>query len=160
MDEVVKLDFFFFIIFVAKSVVSTTKRWNCIVLTYHKTRWYNSSHANECVVVEYEEKSLDYRPLMNVVKQCEANSPLMSTSAKVPKYILQSANRWAHVKPLARSNDQGTLMYSPDCQRENLSLMHTSLKVLIKNLSLNLDNVLMSIGQDLLEGRHYESPII
>jgi hypothetical protein len=35
-------------------------------------RWYNSSHANECVGVEHEEKSLDYRPLMNVVNQCEA----------------------------------------------------------------------------------------
>jgi hypothetical protein len=27
--------------------------------------------VNECVDVEHEEKSLDYRPLMNVVNQCE-----------------------------------------------------------------------------------------
>ena len=77
----------------------------------------------------------------------------MSMSAKVPKYILQSVNKWADVEPLARSDDQGTLMYSHDCQRENLSLMHTSLKVLLRTLVLDLDNVLMSIGQDLLEGR-------
>ena len=74
-------------------------------------------------------------------------------SAKVPKYILQSANRWADVEPLARSDDQGTLMYSHDCQQENLSLMHTSLKVLLRTLVLDQDNVLMLIGQDLLEGR-------
>ena len=90
---------------------------------------------------------------MNVVNQCEANSPLMSMSSKVPKYILRSANRWANVEPLVRSDDQGTLMYSHDCQRENLSLMHTSLKVLIRTLVLDLDNVLMSIGQNFLEGR-------
>ena len=65
--------------------------------------------------VENGKKTLDYRPLMNVVNQCEEISPLMSMSAKVPKYIVQSANKWADVKPLARSNDQGTLMYSHDC---------------------------------------------
>jgi hypothetical protein len=64
----------------------------CIVFTCYKTQWYNSSHANKCVDVEHEKKSLDYRPLMNVVNQCEANSPLMSMSAKVPEYILRSAN--------------------------------------------------------------------
>jgi hypothetical protein len=32
----------------------------CIVVTGGETRWYNSSHANECVDVEHEEKSLDY----------------------------------------------------------------------------------------------------
>ena len=37
-----------------------------------QTRWYNSNHANGCVDVEHEEKSLDYRPLMNAVNQCEA----------------------------------------------------------------------------------------
>ena len=55
---------------------------------------------------------------MNVHNQCEAISPLMSMSAKVPKYIVQSVNKWADVEPLERSNDQGTLMYSHDCQRE------------------------------------------
>ena len=45
----------------------------------------NSSHVNKCVVVEHEEKSLDYQPLMNFVNQCEEKSPLMSMSAKVPK---------------------------------------------------------------------------
>ena len=74
-------------------------------------------------------------------------------SAKVPKYILQSVNRCDDAEPLARSNDQGTLMYSHDYQRENLSLMHTSLKVLMRTLALDLDNVSMSIGQGLLEGR-------
>ena len=77
--------------------------------------WHNSFHVNECVDVEHGKKSLDYRPLMNVVNQCEANSPLMSMSAKVPKHILRSANEWADVEPLARSNNQGTLMYSHDC---------------------------------------------
>jgi hypothetical protein len=72
--------------------------------------------VNGCVDVEHEEKSLDYRPLMNVVNQCEANSPLMSMSAEVPKYILRSSNRCADVEPLARSGDQGTMMYSYDCQ--------------------------------------------
>jgi hypothetical protein len=64
----------------------------CIVFACYKTQWYNPSHANKCVDVEHEKKSLDYRPLMNAVNQCEANSPLMSMSAKVPKYILRSAN--------------------------------------------------------------------
>ena len=120
--------------------------WNDVVFNRYKIRWYNYSHANKCVDVEHEEKSLNYRPLMNVVNQCEANSPLMSMSAKVPKYNSQSVNKWADVEPLARSDDQGTLMYSHDCQRENLSLMHTSLKVLLRTLVLDLDNVLMSIG--------------
>jgi hypothetical protein len=40
----------------------------------------------------------------------------MSMSAKVPEYILQSENEWADVETLARSDDQGTLMYSHDCQ--------------------------------------------
>ena len=80
-----------------------------------QNRWYNSHHANECVDVEHEEKLLDYRPLMNAVNQCETNSPVMSMSVKVLEYILQSENRWADVEPLARSNDQGTLMYSHDC---------------------------------------------
>ena len=71
---------------------------------------------NECVDVEHENKSLDYRPLMNVVNQCETNSPLMSMSSKVPKYILRSVNRCVDVEPLARSDDQGTLMYSHVCQ--------------------------------------------
>jgi hypothetical protein len=44
-----------------------------IVSTCYKTRWYNSSHANKCVDVEHENKSLDYRPLMDVVNQCEEN---------------------------------------------------------------------------------------
>jgi len=91
---------------------------------------------------------------MNVVNQCEANSPLMSMSAKVPKYILRSTNRWADVEPLARSNDQGTLVYSHDCWRESLSLRNTSLKVLIITLVFIPDKVLRSMGQDLLEGRH------
>ena len=90
---------------------------------------------------------------MNVVNQCETNSTLMSMSVKVPKYMFQSASKWTDVEPLARSDDQGTLMYFHDCQRKNLSLMHTSLKVLLRTLVLDLDNVLMSIGQDLLEGR-------
>ncbi len=71
---------------------------------------------NKCVDVEHGKKSLDYRPLMNVINQCEANSPLMSMSAKVPKYILRSANGCVEVEPLARSEDQGTLIYSHDRQ--------------------------------------------
>jgi hypothetical protein len=43
------------------------------------------------------------------------------------EYILRSANRCADVEPLARSDDQGTLMYSHDRQRENLPLRHASL---------------------------------
>ena len=43
-----------------------------IVFTCYKTQWYSSNHANVCVEVEHEEKSLDYRPLINVVNQCEA----------------------------------------------------------------------------------------
>ena len=70
---------------------------------------------NECVSVEHGEKSLDYCPLMNFVNQCETNLPVMSMSVKVPEYILRSENRWVDVKPLARSNDQETLMYSHDC---------------------------------------------
>jgi len=79
-------------------------------------QWYISSHGNKCVFFKHKEKSLDYWPLMNFVNQCEANFPLMSTSAKVPNHILQSANRRADVEPPARSNDLGTLMYSHDCQ--------------------------------------------
>jgi hypothetical protein len=92
-----------------------------------QTRWYNSIHANECIDVEHEVKSLDYRPLMHVVNQCKENSPLMSMSSKVHEYILRTANRFANVETLGRSNDQGTLMYSHDCQRENLPLRHESL---------------------------------
>jgi len=51
----------------------------------------------------------------------------MSMSAKVPEYILRSANGCADVEPLARSDDQGTLMYSHDRQQENLPLRHASL---------------------------------
>ena len=91
--------------------------------------------CNKCVDVEHGKKSLDYRPLMNVINQCEAISPLMSMSAKVPKYIMQSANKWVDVEPLARSNDQGTLMYSHDCLWENFSLRHASLKVIKMNSS-------------------------
>ena len=40
---------------------------------------------NKCVDVEHGKKSLDYRPLMDVVNQCETVSPLMSMSSKVPK---------------------------------------------------------------------------
>jgi hypothetical protein len=72
--------------------------------------------VNKCVDVEHEEKSLDYRPLMNVINQCETNSPVMSMSAKVPEYILRSENIWVDVEPLAKYNDQGTLMYSHDCR--------------------------------------------
>jgi len=68
--------------------------------------------VNGCVDVEHEEKSLDYWPLMNVVNQCEKNSPLMSISAKVPEYILRSENGCVEFKPLARFDYQGTLMYS------------------------------------------------
>ena len=70
---------------------------------------------NKCVDVEHGKKSLDYRPLMNVVNQCEAISPLMSMSAKVPKYIVQGVNKGVDFEPLAISNGQGTLMYSHDC---------------------------------------------
>ena len=76
-----------------------------IVFTCYKTRWYNSYHANKCVDVEHGKKSLDYQPLMNVVNQCEAISPLMSMNSKVPKYIMQSANKGVDVEPLAGSND-------------------------------------------------------
>ena len=68
------------------------------------------------------------------INQCEKISPLMSMNAKVPKYILQSANKGDDVLPLARSNDQGTLMYSHDCQQENFPLRHASLKVLKNEL--------------------------
>ena len=61
-------------------------------------------------------------------------SPVMSMSAKVPKYILRSVNRCADVEPLARSDDQGTLMNSHDCQQENLPLRHASLQVLNNEL--------------------------
>ena len=108
----------------------------CIVFTCYKTQWYNSIHVNEGVDVKHENKSLDYQPLMNVVNQCKANSPLMSMSVKVPEYILQSANKWADFKPLARSVDQGTLTYSHDCQWENFPLRHESLQVLKRISSL------------------------
>jgi hypothetical protein len=101
-----------------------------------QTRWYNSSHANECVDVEHEENSLDSRPLMHVVNQCEANSPLMTMSAKVPEYILRSENRFVDVEPVAISDDQGTVMYSHDFQQENFPLRHTRLQVLKRNSSL------------------------
>jgi hypothetical protein len=55
------------------------------------------------------------------------NSPLMSMRAKVPEYILRSANGCAEVEPLARFDDQGTLMYSHDHQQENLPLRHETL---------------------------------
>jgi hypothetical protein len=81
-----------------------------------QNRWYNSHHANECVDVEHEEKSLDYRPLMNVIIQCETNSPGMSMSVKVPECIFPSENRGVEVNPLAISDDQETFMYSHDRQ--------------------------------------------
>jgi hypothetical protein len=71
--------------------------------------------VNECVGVEHEEKSLDYRPLTNSIKQCETNSPVMSMSVKVSEYILRSVNICVDVEPLASSNDQRELMYSHDC---------------------------------------------
>ena len=104
--------------------------------TCYKTRWYNSYHANKCVDVQHGKKSLDYRPLMNVINQCEEISPLISMSAKVPKYILQSVNKGFSIKPLARSNDQGALMYSHDFQGESLPLRYACLKVLKMNSSL------------------------
>jgi hypothetical protein len=73
---------------------------------------------------------------MNVINQCEENSPLMSMSAKAPEYILQSVTEWDDVEPLAISDDQGTVMYSHDCQRENLPLRHVSLQVIKRNSSL------------------------
>ena len=91
---------------------------------------YNSHHANGCVGVEHEENSLDYWPLRDAINQCEAISPLMTVSAKVPKYILQSANKGVDVEPLARSVNQGTLMHSHDRQRGNLPLRHVDSKVL------------------------------
>ena len=121
-------------------------------LQVFNTQWHKSFHVNKCVDVEHGKKSMDYRPLMNVINQCEENSPLMSMSAKVPKYILRSANRWVVFETLARSNDQGTLMYSHDCQWKNLSLTLTSLKVLIMTLVFIPDKVLLrSMGQDLLK---------
>ena len=86
---------------------------------------------------------MDYRPLINAVNQCKEISALMLMSAKVPKYIMQSANKGVDVDPLAISNDQGTLMYSHDCQRENLALRHASLKVLKRKYSLYPRQVLM-----------------
>ena len=86
-----------------------------IVFTCYKTQWYISYHANKCVDVEHGKKSLDYRPLMNVVNQCKTISSLMSMSENVPKYIIWSANKWSYVEPLEISNDQGTLMNSHDC---------------------------------------------
>ena len=58
----------------------------------------------------------------------------MSMSAKVPKYILRSANGCADVEPLTRSDDQGTLMNSHDYQQENFPLRHESLHVLNNEL--------------------------
>ena len=43
---------------------------------------------NKCVDVEHGKNSLDYRPLMNVVNQCKAISPLSSMSSNVPKIKL------------------------------------------------------------------------
>ena len=54
----------------------------------------------------------------------------MIVSAKVPKYILRSANKGVDVEPLARSVNQGTLIHSHDRQRENLPLRHVDSKVL------------------------------
>ena len=65
----------------------------CIVFICYKNSWYKSNHAKECVDVEHEERSLDYWPLMHVVNQRKAKSPLMSMSAKVPGYILRNANK-------------------------------------------------------------------
>jgi hypothetical protein len=64
----------------------------------------------------------------------QGNSPLMSMRAKVPKYILRSVNGCVEVEPLAISDDQGTLMYSHDCQQENLPLRNASLQVLKNGL--------------------------
>ena len=58
------------------------------------------------------------------------NSPLMRVSAKVPKYNLWSLNKGSDVEPIARSNDQGTSMYSHDCQQRNMPLRHADSKVL------------------------------
>lgn len=73
-------------------------------------------------------------------------------SAKVPKYILCSANRWVDVDPFARPNDQGKFMYSHDWEWKNMLLMHANLKVLIMTLVFILDKVLSLMGQDLLKG--------
>ena len=78
---------------------------------------YNSHHANGWIGVEHEENSLDYWPLRDAINQCEAISPLMTVSAKVPKYILRSVNKVVDVEPLARFVNQGTLMHSHDRQR-------------------------------------------
>ena len=58
------------------------------------------------------------------------NSSLMTISAKVPKYNMQSLNKWVEAEPLARSNDQGTLMYSHDCQQGNIPLRRADSRVL------------------------------
>jgi hypothetical protein len=47
--------------------------------------------------------------------------------AKVLEYILRSANGCVEVDLLARFDDQGTLMYSHDHQREKFPLRHASL---------------------------------
>ena len=91
---------------------------------------YNSHHANGRVGVEHEENSLDYWPLRDAINQCEAISPLMIVSAKVPKYILQSVNKGVDVEPLAIYVNQGTLIHSHDRQRGNLPLRHVDSKVL------------------------------
>ena len=122
-----------------------------IVFTYYKTWCYNSSHVNECVDVEHENNSLDYRPLMNVINQCKENSSLMSMSDKILSYTLLSVNEWVDVKPLERSNDQGKFMYSHDFQRDNFPLRHARLKVLKRTLVSIPDKVLRSMGQDLLK---------
>lgn len=49
---------------------------------------------------------------------------------------LANANRGVDVKPFAKSGDQGTFMFSHDCQQENLPLRHASLKVPKRNSSL------------------------
>ena len=68
--------------------------------------------------------------IRDAINQCEAISPSMTVSAKVPKYILRSMNKGVDVEPLARSINQGTLMHSHDHQRGNLPLRHVDSKVL------------------------------
>ena len=54
----------------------------------------------------------------------------MIMSTKVPKYILQRVNEGVDVEPLARSENQGTLMHSHDPQEGTLPLWHLDSRVL------------------------------
>ena len=80
----------------------------------------------------------------------------MKMGIKVLECNITSANKCVEVENLEESIDQGTLMYSQNCQwRENLPLMIVSLKELRWTLdSYSRINDLKSMEWNLLEGGH------